>query len=206
MKIALISASPKRKGSASQCILQDLRACLGDTHTVEEYAVLSPNPPRETLEAIAGCNALVFAFPLYVDGVPSHLLGALAVLEEMFGGQLEKEKSVYAIVNCGFYEGKQAAVALRVMQNWCVHAGLRWGQGLGVGAGGMLPMLESVPSGHGPKKNLGRELGCFAQCIVSGGQADTVFITANFPRVAYKTAAEYGWRRMAKENGVRSLK
>ena len=70
----------------------------------------------------------------------------------------KKEITVYAVVNCGFYEGRQNSLAIAMMENWCHRAGLRWGQGLGIGAGGMLAGIRNVPLGSGPKKNLGRAL------------------------------------------------
>ena len=54
-------------------------------------------------------------------------------------------------VNCGFYEGKQAAIALRIVENWCERRGFEYKQGIGCGAGGMLAHLKGVPLVKGQK-------------------------------------------------------
>ncbi|HAW69762.1 MAG TPA: hypothetical protein DHD79_09105, partial [Firmicutes bacterium] len=82
---------------------------------------------------LAACDTLVFAFPLYVDGIPSHLLSCLSQMEGYLKPLASKEMRVYAIVNCGFYEGRQNQHALDMMQNWCAKTRLIWGHGLGIG-------------------------------------------------------------------------
>ncbi len=200
MKIALINGSPKVKNSASGVILQGLKGYLGQTNMSQDFHLHTPQLSFRELAPIMACDALVFALPLYVDGLPSHMVSALMALEHAL--KAAPFQTVYAILNCGFYEAHQNALGLNMMENWCTRAGLRWGQGLGVGAGGMLAELDSVPLGHGPKKNLGKALQALAQHIDTLAQGDTVFITPNFPRLAYKIAAEHGWRKTAKTNGL----
>lgn len=146
---------------------------------------------------------LVFAFPLYVDGIPSHLLNCLIQLEKTFAAIYRKDINVYALVNCGFYEGHQNRMAIEMMENWCFKARLNWGQGIGIGAGGMLPVIKDVPIGRGPKKNLGKSLKKFATNILKSDSDQNIFITANFPRFLYKFAAEMGWRKSIKKNGLK---
>ena len=77
---------------------------------------------------------------MYVDGIPSNLLKLLV--------EFEKEKviksgtKIYCIVNNGFYEGKQNRLAILQMKNWCEKVKADWGQGIGVGAGELLPYLK----------------------------------------------------------------
>ncbi len=49
-------------------------------------------------------DALVFAMPVYVDAVPSHVLELLQFIEA-FARENSLGFKVYAICNCGFYEG-----------------------------------------------------------------------------------------------------
>lgn len=88
---------------------------------------------------------------------------------------------VYAVVNCGFYEGQQARVALEMMENWCVKAGCQWGQGIGVGAGPMIPSLANVPQGKGPMKKLGKALDQLASNVSISASGETTYLTASFP-------------------------
>lgn len=204
MKIALINGSPKMKDSASNCILHELKAFLEkNSNIITEYYFRKPQLSKKEMEELIEYDILVFAFPLYVDGIPSHLLNCLIQLEGCFANIKEKEIMVYSLVNCGFYEGHHNELAIEMMENWCAKAGLRWGQGIGIGAGGMLPTLNNIPIGHGPKKNLEKVLKQLADNIVKCASEENIFTTANFPRVLYKLAAEMGWRRSIKANGLK---
>lgn len=204
MKIALINGSPKAKDSASGYLLQELKSFLEqDNNLISEYHFRKPQLTMEEMVQLAECNALIFAFPLYVDGIPSHMLNCLIQLESFFSSIKEKDIIVYSIANCGFYEGHQTAIAIEMMKNWCIKAGLQWGQGVGIGAGGMLISIKSVPIGHGPKKNLGIAFEKLASNILERSSGEDIFITANFPRILYKLAAEKGWRNLIKANGLK---
>lgn len=77
MKIALINGSPKVKSSASGILLEDLKVYLGETE-VMEFGFHTGAVTGEEVEALNQADALVFSFPLYVDGIPGHLLSCLA--------------------------------------------------------------------------------------------------------------------------------
>lgn len=204
MKIALINGSPKSKDSASGCILEELKAFLDNgSNTVSEFHFMKQQLTAEDMELLAEHQVLVFAFPLYVDGIPSHLLHCLLQLEAFFAAKKKKEIMVYSLVNSGFYEGHQNRIAIEMMENWSIKSGLKWGQGVAVGAGGMLIGLKNVPVGRGPKKNLGKALTQLSYNILKCHQDENLFITANFPRILYKLAAEMGWRQAVKENGLK---
>lgn len=201
MKISLINGSPKRKNSASGVILDELKSYLGG-HAVTEYAFHAGDPPTQSqLEALLGQDALILAFPLYVDGIPSHLLRGLIEMEACFKSRLS-ELMVYTVVNSGFYEGKQSRNALDMMKSWCEKARVKWGQGVGIGGGGMLAGLGNVPSGHGPRKNPSLALRELAGNAAEGQYAEDLFVSPNFPRFFYRAAAEMGWRAQIKQNGL----
>ena len=77
MKIALINGSPKSKQSSSEAILNDLQTCLSKDIEVDNYSFRKSFLTKDEIEALVNFDVLVFAFPLYVDGVPSHLLNCL---------------------------------------------------------------------------------------------------------------------------------
>jgi multimeric flavodoxin WrbA len=204
MKIALINGSPKIKDSASGFILQELKALLENhSNMISEYYFRKTQLSTKEMEELMEFDVLVFAFPLYVDGVPSHLLNCLTELERFLNPIKENKIKVYSLVNCGFYEGHQNKLAIEIMENWCTKAGLKWGQGVGIGAGGMVPSLKSVPIGHGPKKNLEKAQKQLANNILKCNSEENIFITANFPRIAYKLAGEMGWRKSIRGNGLK---
>lgn len=201
MKIALINASPKPRDSASGLLLEALKPLLGDRCDLFE-ARPGLNAPPEIMERLSACDALLFASPLYVDGLPSHLLRYLELWEGWLSAHPCPDMRIYAIVNCGFYEGEQNAPALEMLEHWCLRAGLVWGQGIGVGAGPMLAALKNVPLGQGPKKSLGAALEALAENTTHGGSGANMFVTANFLRFAYRLAAQSQWRRQGRRNGL----
>lgn len=204
MNIALINGSPKIKDSASRCILQELKLFLdSDSNMISEYHFSKKQLSAKEMGQLMECSVLVFAFPLYVDAIPSHLLNCLIQLEMFSASITQKEIKVYCLVNCGFYEGFQNKLAIQIMENWCAKAGFKWGQGIGIGAGGMLTSLKNVQIGHGPKKNLKKAFKQLANNILKCTSEKNIFITANFPRVLYKFAAELGWRKLIKTNGLK---
>lgn len=203
IKIALINGSPKIKGSASESILEIMKTLLNIKDHVLEFNFRKNQLPQGALEELANCDVLVFAFPLYVDGIPAHLLSCLYEIEEYFNKNLQKKVMVYSLVNCGFFEGHQNEIAIEIMKNWCQKSKLIWGQGIGIGGGGMLPSLKNVPEGKGPKKNIGEALNVMAENICEVRSGEDRYVSPNFPRFAYKFGAEMGWRQQIKANGLK---
>lgn len=197
-QIILINASPKRKDSASGAALEVLKNFLNQ-ESIIEYNFRTPQMPAEF--QIGNQDVLVISFPLYVDGVPSHLVSCMAELEKRIINEKSKIR-VYAIANCGFYEAKQNANALEIIENWCVRSHLHWQYGLGIGGGGMLPMLQKESGAKGPLKSAVAELRVLADAIDQGAmRQENHYVNPDFPRLLYKLAAEVGWRKMIRANG-----
>lgn len=203
MKIALINGSPKAKNSASGSVLKVLKAQLPKEYVIIEHDFRTAKLSNHELQHIGEYDVVVFAFPLYVDGIPAHLLNCLYQMETFFNTKPPKKMTVYSLVNSGFFEGHQNALALEIMKNWCEKAKLNWGQGIGIGGGGMLSALAGIPDGQGPTKNLSEALKAIANTISTESAADNIFISPNFPRIAYKLGAEMGWRQQIKANGLK---
>jgi multimeric flavodoxin WrbA len=203
MKLAFINGSPKVKQSASGCIIEDFQSFINKEHTVYHYIINKPDVSNEIMDEILSCDSLIFAFPLYVDAIPSHLLKVLVNLSSYAISHGKKNILIYAIVNCGFYEGKQNEIAIEIMKHWAEKTGFIWGQGLGIGAGGMLHSIKNVPYGRGPKKNLGKAFTKLADSVNNQNGKESIFVNINFPRFAYIKAAHMGWRASAKSNGLK---
>ena len=148
-------------------------------------------------------DILIFFFPLYVDGIPSHLFRMLMTLEEYMKANRESPITVYAIINNGFYEGKQNHIAMQILENWCLRTGITFGQGIGMGAGEMMDSLNNVPLGKGPLKNLGQAYQNMADLIKSCNTGGSVFLNPNFPKFAWKfIACHLFWNQTARKNGL----
>lgn len=203
MRIALINGSPKVKESASGSLLESLKAYfLGENLTPEDVVEIGLHKgalPGNALEELERADGLVFACPLYVDGIPAHLLSCLVQLEK--AGWKKDGVHVYGIVNCGFYEGIQAEFALDILKNWCGKAGVIWGGGIGVGGGGGLAQMPDVKGGHGPKAPVEHALKEMGEKILQKEIQENTYVSVAFPRRLYKMAAQMGWRQMIKSNG-----
>jgi len=150
-------------------------------------------------EEIASASVMVVAFPLYVDGIPSHLLRFLWDVKDKIK-QKSPDLMVFAVANNGFYEGKQNALALSMIQHFCVAAGIKWGQGLGIGGGGM---TAAAPIGAGPLKRIGIALDTLSASIQGKTGGEDFFVQPNIPKFLYKIGGHLNWKRKAKKNGLK---
>lgn len=210
MKIALINGSPKANNSTSKILLADLKRILTE-HTpdspAEKAEIAETNlhntvVSTEALKMLHDSDTWIFACPLYVDGIPAHLLSCLIQLEAC--DWTDCPIRIYGIVNCGFYEGIQAEFALSILQNWSVKTGLTWGGGIGVGGGGALAQMPPAENGHGPRAPIEKALRAMADKILRHEVQENNYVSIAFPRFLYKMAAQIGWRQMIKANGGKS--
>ena len=135
MKTVLINCSPKKRFCASAFFLFLQSLFIGGEKVNEKLR--TPADHARILEQLRDAQAVVFGLPLYVDGVPSHVLRFLEKME-IFCRENGLKLHVYCIANNGFIEGKQNEPLMRVFENFCVRAGLTWGGGVGIGGGVML--------------------------------------------------------------------
>ncbi len=202
MKIALLNGSPKVNQSASGSLLEDLKRQILKRHSEKiefvEIALHHSVVSQEAIEKLKNIEVWVFAYPLYVDAVPAHLLSCLVQLEKI---NWNCKIHIYGIVNCGFYEGIQATFALQVLQNWCIKSRCIWGGGIGVGGGGCLVTIPTLENGHGPKEPINKALGTMADKMLQKEVLENQYVSIAFPRFLYKMAAQMGWRQMIRANG-----
>lgn len=207
MRIALINASPKVNHSASKALLADIKSFLtrldpaphSGKAEITEIGLHSPVVSQEAFMELKSTDTWIFACPLYVDGIPAHLLSCLIQLQET--DWQNHQIQIYSIVNCGFYEGIQAEFALNIFQNWCTKTGFIWGGGIGVGGGGALEQLPTIENGHGPKAPVEKALNAMADKIIQRETQQNSYVSIAFPRFLYKMAAQIGWRQQIKANG-----
>lgn len=195
MKTIIINASPKAKNSNTENFLKHLISKLPEKET-EIYKL---NEIKTT--EILNCDSLVFTFPLYIDSLPSELLSFLSLLEK---ADLDKNIMVFAVANNGFFEGTQNHIAFDIIKNWCVRAGVKWGQGIGIGAGEMSPVIANTPLKKSPFASLDTAFDSMALNIEKHNSAENVFISPKFPRLFWKFAGTYTfWLPKARKNGLK---
>ena len=135
MKTIFINGSPKKRFCASSYFLFLQRLFVGGEKVNEHLR--TKGDYQRIFDRLPGADAVVFGLPLYVDGVPSHVLGFLEEMER-FCKEKALHLKVYVIANNGFIEGKQNEPLMQVMEHFCQRAGLTWGGGVGIGGGVML--------------------------------------------------------------------
>ena len=135
MKTVFINCSPKKRFCASAYFIALQRLFVGGKNLTEHLR--TPADHVRILEQLKDADTVVFALPLYVDGIPSHILRFLEQTE-IFCKENKLHLNVYAIANNGFIEGKQNEPLMQSLEHFCTRAGLSWGGGVGIGGGVML--------------------------------------------------------------------
>ena len=135
MKTVFINCSPKKRFCASSYFLFLERLFLGGEKVLEKLR--TPADHDRVLGQLQDAQTVVFGVPLYVDGIPSHVLSFLEKMEA-FCREKGLRLNVYVIANNGFIEGKQNEPLMQLFGHFCDRAGLSFRGGVGVGGGVML--------------------------------------------------------------------
>ncbi len=135
MKTVFINCSPKKRFSASSYFIFLERLFVTGEKVSETLRTKKDH--ERILSQLENADAAVFALPLYVDGIPSHVMQFMETMEK-FCRDKELHIGIYCIANNGFIEGRQNEPLMRIFENFCIRSGLRWGGGTGIGGGVML--------------------------------------------------------------------
>jgi multimeric flavodoxin WrbA len=182
MQSSIINGSQKPGESNTGIILKELGGPINGNHMIINHVPGSKKFSPEIYRGIAASDVILLGFSLYIDSVPSNMLKTLAVLEEYIKKAPSQGIAAYAIINNGFYEGRQTRTAFEIVQNWCDRAGPRCGGGIGQGAGEMLGAVKNIPMSKGPFSKLGRELALLARTIESKKSFGIKYLSPYFPR------------------------
>lgn len=205
MKVALINGSPKAANSASGYFADEFYKLLPESAQVSLFSANQLEQADVSLAPLFACDRWVFFFPLYVDAVPAHLLQLLTRIESESKNRETGVISVYAVVNCGFYEAQQNRNALDIMQHFCDHCGLFWNYGIGIGAGGFVGNSPEVPLQSPLKKPVFLSLKELAASLEEGEQPQANrFIGPRISRFLYRTFGDFSWKQDAKHNHLKT--
>jgi multimeric flavodoxin WrbA len=154
-KALLIVGSPKTKSPSTSGVLGGyllgrLKAHGWDTESLTLRAGLRLEAgQQELLSATDRADLLLLAFPLYVDSLPFLVTKALEVIA--FHRQTlpnRRAQRLVAIVNNGFPEAAQNALALAICRRFADQSGIAWAGGLAMGAGEALSSGQSLTAPH----------------------------------------------------------
>jgi multimeric flavodoxin WrbA len=158
-KALLIVGSPKTKSPSTSGVLGSyllgrLKAHGWETESLTLRAGLRLEPgQQELLSSTDRADLLILAFPLYVDSLPFLVTKALEVIaSHRQTAQSTRPQRLAAIVNNGFPEAAQNALALAICRCFADQSGIAWAGGLAMGAGEALSSGQSLtaPARFGP--------------------------------------------------------
>ena len=135
MKTVFINCSPKKRFCASAYFLFLQRLFVKGEKVNEQLRTLADH--NRILDQLTDAQAVVFGIPLYVDGIPSHVLSFMERME-LFCRENGLHINVYCVANNGFIEGRQNEPLMQMLEHFCSRAGLNWCGGVGIGGGVML--------------------------------------------------------------------
>ena len=141
MKTVFINCSSKKRFCASQYFLFLQRMFTSGKKISEKLRNQADH--ARILDQLKDAQTVVFCLPLYVDGVPSHVLRFMEEMETLCR-QNDIHLNVYCIANNGFIEGRQNEPLMQIFENFCGRAGLTWCGGVGIGGGVMLNVTRIV--------------------------------------------------------------
>lgn len=201
MKIAIICGSPKGYKSASYSFLKNLNDRL--TGNQINFFYISGNINEITVKEILKNDQLVFAFPNYFGGVPSQLLRALEMIEKEAYENNLKDKTVYAVVNCGFYYSNENRVALETIHCFCKTVGFRYGKGISIGGGGSVNVISRIPVVNLYLKPISKGIDNLVDAIRTSKSQEDQYLEILMPIKIYIFIAEKIWYIKASKNGLK---
>ena len=212
MRIYAINGSAKGEASNSREMISIVQGYLGPGVEIEVVSQIRQYRKRDDsiFPAMAASDVLLVSSSLYVDALPATLLSFLeryaAYLACPGKASRAREQRVFACVNCGFFEGEQNASALEILANFSAALGLRWSGGVGIGTGEMIGSLKDVPLDASIRRPVTHALRALAEAIAAGPDGrlgENLFVHHRLPAFIYKLAGEAGWRKQAKQNGLK---
>ena len=113
-----------------------------------------------------------------------------------------RDKYIYVVANMGFYESRQIENLLRMAKSWSEKCSFKYCGGIAIGAGEMMGQVIRFGD-NGPGKYVYEDLIKMSDAINAADSVGDIYTKANkFPRIAYFVAANSGFTKTAKMNGL----
>ena len=182
-RMMILNGSPRAAKSNSKLYAQILKKHYPGATL--EYSLNSQNH-RDICSALESCSNLCFVFPLYVDCLPTCMLEFLNCLAK---SPLNHKPTVQVIINCGFLEPKQNALAIDIIREFCKENGFPFGSSLSIGGG---EAILKTPLSFLVKRAIQK----FAHAVYSG-KAVTLSVTMPLSKNWFIEAARRYWLSLA---------
>ena len=206
MIIAAINGSPRGESASSREVISLLER-LGGADLQWKYLSRLDRLPEE----LCRTPVLLITAPLYIDGLPAPTVRALERYRDALLRLREREhparparQRVFAVINCGFYEGSQNRHALEMGEHFCREAGLNWCGGVGIGTGEMIRGLSHVPPRARIRRPVVEALRTLAGAIKEprAGLSENLYVQHRLGWTPYRLLGQLGWRRQVRKNGL----
>ncbi len=219
----LIVGSPKIKDRSTSSILGEyLTGVLAAKGWESEKLTLKASLNREKgkkelCTAVDRADLIILAFPLYIDALPYLATKALEVISR----HLESRESgrpcgLFTLVNNGFPEAHQNALALAICRSFAEQSGISWAGGLAMGAGEMIgggKLLTQTRRSGPPIKHVIEALDRVGEDLAEGrvvlSQAQRLISKVPIPVVSsgiwrwlFPRFAALFWKAKARKNNV----
>jgi multimeric flavodoxin WrbA len=202
MKVVLINGSQKVGKSNSGAILDKLDNLLKAKHEVEIHGSGINLFSDETFKRIISGDVIILIFPLFVYSIPSHTLKMLIELENTIKREQASNLIMYAIVNCGFFEGIQNNVAFEIIENWCKRSGVKFGGGIGLGGGEMFGQTKDIPYNKKMYRSFEQALLEMEKKMEFKGVFETKYLSPHFPQFLFRLIGTTSLNSKARKNGL----
>ncbi len=199
MNIGLINGSIRSRG-VSASLLEEVKL-LFDGEDISSFHWKSREEALTSADTFIESNALVLFFGVYFDGVPSHLLGCMEELEKVISSWKEKP-SLYAVINCGYYEVSNTDLSFEILRHWCGRLGIPFKGGIAFGSAGGYLAYRRIAMGEGPKEKLSLVLHDLVSAVKEEREIGIASVDLGMSREEYFVDGNKGWDIIAKRQGL----
>lgn len=219
----LIVGSPKIKHRSTSSILGEYLIEImkaGGWKTEELTLKGSLNREKgqaELCSAVDRSDLIILAFPLYIDALPFLVTKAFEVIFRHKNAlRIKKPQSIFTIINNGFPEFHQNALALAICRSFADQCGMSWAGSLAMGAGEAVgggqkltqPKRSGPPVRHvigaldkaGADLVQGRVVSLDAQSLISN--TPIPIVSFGIWRWIFSKSGGQSWKKQALENGI----
>ena len=156
-----------------------------------ETRMIRPGREADLRLAVEQASQVLLVFPLYADSVPVPLLRFLNFLEQ---NPPANHPVISVLINCGFLEPEQNAVAVRIVRLFCQQNGYPFGSALMIGSGEAILDTPFRWLVRRKIRRLARSMADAEPC--------TLKVTMPLPKRLFLRASTAFWEEYGRRNGV----
>lgn len=212
-KALLLVGSPRKEKSSSYTLGTYLLSQLQEHSLVCETALLyakrDHNEEQLLYASIEQADLVILAFGLYVDSLPSPVIGFLerfAKHREKNTGTRQNPTHCIALANCGFPEASHNDNALAIVEQFSKETGFLWEGGIGLGGGNGLAGIQLNEEKYASLP-IRKALDLASVALARGASIpqDAIELANKmpYPTFLFRFGAQFFWKAAATKHGAR---